>query len=378
MARSPRHVALNALFLEPGRSAGTETYLRGLVPALARARPTTRFTVVTTRKGAHALRGDGWTDFCSVVALRTDEGERLRRLAAEVAGFEYAARARGCDLLHSLASVGPVRPRLPSVLSLHDVTFFHERTFGLSTTLAMRLIVAQAARRAAWIVTGAQAARVDIVRTLGVDPERVSVVHHGAGRLPAGDRAATADIRERHGITSDALLVLCVAAIRPHKNQGLLLDALPYLPPAVTIVLVGHPEPYADALAARVAAEGLEGRVRILGYVDDLELEALWREAACGAFPTRGEGFGLPLLEALARGVPVACSDLPVLREVGGDHAHYFDPDDARSAAQAIARAVGDRDARELGPRRAAQFTWDAAAEGTADAYERGLACTSA
>jgi glycosyltransferase involved in cell wall biosynthesis len=376
LARAPSHVALNALFLDPGRSGGPETYLRGLVPALAERHPRVRFTVITTRRGAHALRADGWGDWCDVVALRTDEGERLRRLRAELAGFERAALAHGCDLTHSLASLGPVRPRLPSVLSLHDLTFVHARTFGAATTLAMRTIVSQAARHAAWIVTAAAAMREDISATLAIDPERISVVPHGAGRPVGVEPAPPAELRARHGLPDAARMVVCLAAVRPHKNQGLLLDALRHLPADVALVLAGSPEPYALQLAARIRDEDLGGRAALLGYVADEDVEGLWRMAGCAAFPTRGEGFGLPVVEAMARGVAVACSDIPVLREVGADVAHYFAPDDPAGAAAAIERALGDRDAAERGRARAAHFTWAAAADGTMEAYER--ACTSA
>ena len=82
--------------------------------------------------------------------------------------------------------------------------------------------------------------------------------------------------------------------------------------------------------------------LHITGYLDDADLEGLWREAACFAFPTRGEGFGLPLLEAMQRGVPAAASDIPVLREVSGGVAHHFDPDDPQAAARAVTAAIAD------------------------------------
>ncbi len=118
-------------------------------------------------------------------------------------------------------------------------------------------------------------------------------------------------------------------------------------------------------------------RVRFLGYLPDRELEGLWRLAACAAFPTLGEGFGLPVIEAMARGVPVACSDLPVLREVGGEVPHYFPPSDARAAAAAIEAAWADEAARAAGLERAERFSWAAAARGTLDAYGRALEAAS-
>jgi glycosyltransferase involved in cell wall biosynthesis len=368
------HVAINALFLEPGRSAGTETYLRELVPAVARARPDIRLHVVTTRKGAAALRRDGWTEFCSLVQMPCDEGERLQRLHAEQLRLPVLARRRGWDLVHSLASVAPVVPGTRSVVSVHDVNFFHWRTFPLATTLAMRLLVTRAVRRADALLAVSAAARDDIARTLAIEPGRIAVVPNGAGRPPAVEPVAESDVRRRHRLPPTARVALCVAALRPHKNQELLVRALPSLPDDVVLVMCGHREAYAQDLVTLSQELELDDRVRIAGYVADDELEGLWRLAACAAFPTRGEGFGLPVLEALQRGVPVACSDIAVLREVGGDLVHVFDPDDAAGAARAIVAAMEDRAARDRGPAHVARFSWEEAARGTAEVYERALA----
>jgi glycosyltransferase involved in cell wall biosynthesis len=372
--RSPRHVGLNALFLEPGRSAGTETYLRGLVPALANEFPGTRFTVVTTRKGAAALQREGWTAFCSIAQLPCDEGQRVRRLVAEQVRLPGLAKTRGWDVLHSLASVAPVITATPAVITVHDVTFFHHRTFGAVTTVGMRAIVSRAARRADALIAISEAARDDVAATLGIPADRIPVVHNGAGR-PAGiEPAPEQATRARLSLPAGAPVVLCVAALRPHKNQELLIRALPLLAEDVTLVLCGHPEPYAAELERLAREHRVEARVRIAGYVDDRELEALWRLAGCAAFPTLAEGFGLPVVEAMRRGVPVACSDIPVLREVGGSVPQYFDPRDAAAAARAIQRALAAPRDDPAAAAQTARFTWEEAARGTFAAYERALA----
>jgi glycosyltransferase involved in cell wall biosynthesis len=365
----PVHVGFNALFLDPGASGGTETYLRGLLPAIAAAFPELELTIVTTRRGARALRADGWTDFARVLHLPFDEGQRERRLLAEQAALVALARRRGFDVLHSLASTGPVRPLTRSVVTLHDVTFFRIRTFGLATTLAMRAVVTGAARSADALIAVSAAARDEIAAQLGIDPARFSVVPHGAGRVPpAADGGAS-------GLDLDGRrVVLCVGAVRPHKNQRLLVEALPHLPADVTVVVAGVQEHGADTLAARARELGVEQRLVLAGYLDDARLERVWRAADCAAFPTRAEGFGLPVLEAMQRGVPVACSDIPVLHEVGGAAARYFGPDDPAGAAAAILAAMADEGAAERGRERARGFTWEAAARGTYAADERALA----
>jgi glycosyltransferase involved in cell wall biosynthesis len=365
-------VGLNALFLGPGQSGGPETYLRGLVPALAREFPETRFVVVTTRAGAEALRHDGWTDFTEIQALPVDEGQRARRLVAEQVVLPRQSRRNGFDVLHSLASIAPVWPRVPAVITLHDVTYLRIKTFSRATTLAFRATVGPAARRAGALLTGSAAARDEICSLLGLSPDRFLVVPHGPGRPPV-EPADEGEVRATYGL-GGRRVVLCVAAKRPHKNQEVLVRAAAYLQEDVVIVLVGHPEAYDEELRKLADDLGVADRVQFVDFVPDRQLEALWRLAGCVAFPTLGEGFGLPVLEAMNRGVPVACSDIAVLREVGGDIPFYFDPHDPRSAASAVIEAMDGRDRVQAGRDRAAGFSWEQAARGTFEAYERAVA----
>jgi glycosyltransferase involved in cell wall biosynthesis len=369
---APGHVALNALFLAPAASGGPETYMRGLVPALAAERPSARLTVVTTTSGAAALRADGWHEWSDVRALPCEDGQRVRRTWAEQVLLPRLARRIGADLLHSLASLAPIRPGLPAAITLQDVTFVRMRTFSRITTVGMREVMSRAARRADWLLAPTAATRDEICAAFGLDPTAVEVVPLGVDRPLAADPPPEAELRARHALDGRRV-VLCVGAKRPHKNQGLLLRALEHLGGDTAVVLAGHAEPYEAELRSLAGRLGVEERVRFLGFVPDAELEGLWRLAACAAFPTLGEGFGLPVVEAMDRGVPVACSDLPVLREVGGGVPHYFDPRDPAGAAAAIEAAIADEGAAEDGRRRAARFTWAESARLHWEAYERAL-----
>jgi len=363
------HVGLNAVFLDPGRSGGPETYLRGLAPALAAEFPNVRFTIATTRRGAAALKRDGFTD---VIEVPTDEGERLNRLRAEEWLVPRLAAREEWDIVHSLASVCPVWSRVPSVVTLHDVTFFRQRTFGWSTTFAMQQIVKRGSRHAAALITATNASRDEICDVLGLDPREFVIAPHGAGRLPGVEPSPEQAVREKFKLI-DKRVVLSVGAKRPHKNQIVLVRALTRLDADMVLVLAGHEEPYDHELRAEAARLGVADRVRFPGYVTDADLEALWRLAGCMAFPSLGEGFGLPLVEALQRGVPVAASDIPVLREVGADAAEYFDPHDPADVAATIDDVFDDARLRADGPARAARFSWPEAARKTYEAYERAL-----
>jgi glycosyltransferase involved in cell wall biosynthesis len=366
-------VLLNALYLAPGVSGGPETYLRGLAPALAAGFPELELTVATTSSGAGALRDDGWAEFTRLLELPCEDGQRVRRQWAEQVLLPRAAKACGAEIVHSLASLAPVHAGTCAVVTLHDVTFLVRPTFGRVTTWGMGLLVKAAARGADALITGSLAARDEICDVLGVEPAAFTVVHHGVERAGIVAPIPREAIRERFGLGA-ARVVLCVAAKRPHKNQELLVRAAASLDPDVTIVLAGHAEPYELELRALARELGLADRVCFVGYVSDAELDGLWAVADCAAFPTLGEGFGIPVIEALAHGVPVAASDIPVLREIGGGLPHYFDPFDPADAARAIGEALQDLNAARLGPTHAAQFTWNAAAAATHEVYRRALA----
>ncbi len=370
---TPKHVLLNALYLAPGVSGGPETYLRGLAPALAEEFPDLRLTVATTPSGAAALRADGWERWARLLALPCEDGQRVRRQWAEQVLLPRAARREGAQIVHSLASIAPVYAGARAVVTLHDVTFLVRPTFGRLTSWGMGVLVKAAARRADGLITGTAAAREEICAVLGVDPARFTVVHHGHEPARAVRASDAESIRERYELGSSRV-VLCVAAKRPHKNQELLIRSAQTLDSDIVIVLAGHAEPYELELRALARELGVERRIRFVGYVSDEDLEGLWGVADCAAFPTLGEGFGIPVIEALAHGVPVAASDIPVLREVGGELPHYFDPHDPVDGARAIGEALRDTDAVDRGPMHAERFTWSAAARATYEVYERVLA----
>jgi glycosyltransferase involved in cell wall biosynthesis len=220
MARVPdplQNVGINALFLDPGRSGGPETYLRELVSALVQEAPLTRVTIVTTRRGAAGLVEDGWRERATIVALPADEGERVRRQVAEQLLLPRLARRRGFDVLHSLASVAPIRAGVPSVITLHDTTFFTHRTFDVITTFGMRFVVSQAAAHADALLTASAAARDDICRDLAMAPERFVVVPHGLGRPRTG--GATSGWRRSASRSSRTASGARAPARRPRRRS---------------------------------------------------------------------------------------------------------------------------------------------------------------
>jgi glycosyltransferase involved in cell wall biosynthesis len=175
-------------------------------------------------------------------------------------------------------------------------------------------------------------------------------------------------------------VVLTLSAKRPVKNLVRLLEALGRVPGERRPVLImpGYPTPYEEELRRAVARLALERDVRMPGWISQSELEGLWTVADCFVFPSLFEGFGAPVLEAMRRGVPVACSDRSSLPEVAGDAALLFDPEDPQAIADAISLLLSDRSrAAELVKRGTAQadrFTWAETARRTLETYERAIA----
>lgn len=366
---------LNALFLDPGVSGGPETYLRGLVGGFVAKCPELRVTVATTGRGADSLSS---TDFgaggIEVVGLPCEEGQRVRRQAAEQLLLPLLARRTRVDVLHSLASVAPIRvPGVPHVITLHDVNFMRNRTFGRVTRWGMSQVIPRAARNATALITASEVARDDIATTIGISPERLAVIHNGVTPPGRANQAELSPLLRKLGIEEPSRLVLSVGAIRPHKNQELLVRALPELPDDVSIICVGHRESGAKELEALSARLGVAGRFSLPGYLSDSELEALWEHASVAAFPTFAEGFGIPVADSLARGIPVACSDIPVLREVGVGLPTYFDPQSPQSAARAIKKLLADPPDRETLIARGNTFSWNEAAVKTRAVYDRAI-----
>jgi len=372
VTRPLRTIAFDALFLDPGVSGGPETVMRGLVPAVAVADPRIEITVATSRRGAGSLRAAGWSDFSRIVALPSDDDARVRKLVTQQLMLARLARERGWQLVHSLSNLGPVWLGAPLVLTVFDVIFLRERTMSRLSRLSIGAVVRAAAPRAAAVVTMSETSRTQIVQDLRVDPARVFVIP--APARPRGPAADADELRGRLGL-GGRRIVLSVGAKRRHKNQRLLVEAMARLPQDIALVLAGHDGGEAGALRRLAAGSPSRERIVALDYVCDPDLEALYGLAACVALPTRAEGYGLPVLEAMLRGTPVACSDLPVLRELGGDAVVYFDPDDADGCAAAIERALDSEELAKRGLQRASLFDWQRAAERHLEIYAR---CTSA
>jgi glycosyltransferase involved in cell wall biosynthesis len=371
------HVGLNLLFLVPGETGGMEIAARELIPRLVEQAPVgTRFTAFINRETAAETDGP-WGNLLPARTVPVRSADRVQWVLGEQALLPPMAARGGVDLLHSLASTAPLWGPFRRIVTVHDLIYARvpEAHLGIRAR-GMRLLVPAAIRRSHRVIVDSQSTRDDLIELLGVPIERMDVVHQGLGAPVRATPMAEEELRRRLDLGTRRV-VLSLSAKRPHKNLLRLIEALARLDADTRplLVLPGYSTSYEDELKARVRELSLQEDVRFPNWVSSEELEGLWAISQAFVFPSLYEGFGLPVLEAMARGVPVACSDASSLPEVAGDAALLFDPLDVDAIASALARLLAESSLsatlRERGLRRVRGFTWEQTAQQTLASYDR-------
>jgi glycosyltransferase involved in cell wall biosynthesis len=351
----PLRLGVPAWTLVPAAMGGSETYARELLRSLSE-RSDVEVTTLVGRDAAGVLPSSH-----EVVAARVGGGASVTTrgvnlVRAALPGRTTRAVLQAQDVVHYPFSV-PV-PRgagVPWVVTLHDVQHLDlPQMFTRAEREYRRLAYDLPARRAGAVVTVSEFCRSRIVDRLGIPAHRVRVAPLGVDTSRFVPHTGG---RER--------FVLCPATAWPHKNHRRLVAAMALVretSPDLRLVLTG----------GRLESLGeLPPWVEVRGHVPIVELQRLYRSAACLALPSLYEGFGLPVLEAMASGCPVAASDRGALAETAGGAAVLFDPEDARAVADGILRALGRASTLSAaGPRRAATFTWSRCAERHMDVYD--------
>jgi len=364
------------------RSAGVSGYIRQLLAHLPAAAPDLHFTAFTP---------DVDLDLPASLdvqhSTRWDTRRPLRRILWEQAALPLLARQARLDLLHGAVNINPALSLCPTVVTVHDLSFMrYPQAFPPMQRAYLRSQVRRSVRAARRVIAVSQATRQDVIELFRAPPERVDVVYNGvdASFCPA-PAAEVEAFRRRAGLPERFILHL--GTLEPRKNLVRLVQAFAQVrgnqagQPPVKLVLAGGRGWDYDAIFAEVARQGLEQEVLFPGYVADQELAWWYRAAALFIYPSLLEGFGLPVLEAMACGAPVITSNRSSLPEVAGEAALLVDPTAVDALAAALLRLLSDAglagELRSRGLAQAARFPWSRTAQETAAVYRRALTPTT-
>ncbi len=365
---------VNLLSFRPSLAGGAETYATELVPRLLDRWPA-ESVVMARAETTPWLRSRGW-DPTALRSVKPRGSGSMSVVSTALAARRMVAE-RDAVVFSPFNIHTSGAPRSREVVGVHDLLSYHylagewgrldPKTWAVlkAKSVALGDVIAKAGA----VVVHTEAIRRDVLRFVPkVDPARIHLVPLGADRRgDVGETGgATAGERADGGTGAAAappFVLLVGSSTWPHKNLGLAMDMArtdTFGETGARLVIVGRDVP-------EVAGD-LVGRVEARRDISDAELATLYDTCSCLLFPSASEGFGLPLVEAMQRGVPCVVSDIAVFRELATDAARYFDPRSPEAAAASVAEVLGDRhlsDAmRRDGPVRAGRYTWDSAAEG--------------
>lgn len=380
------HVGLNASLLSLGedyRSAGIHRYIYNLLCRLPDADPNLKYTAFLhdprfkPRQGMHVKRPI-WST-----------ASPYKRIAWEQLVAPVALWREKVDLMHAMAFVSPVVSKRPAVVTVFDVSFLQfPQAFKPAKRLYLRWMTQLSVQRAAQVIAISDHTRHDVIERFAVPAERVKTVYCGASSsfhpLPLEQ---VQEFRQRKGLPDQSILFL--GTIQPRKNISQLIKAFARLIaesgqdfPDLCLVIAGGKGWFFESIFALVEALELTDRVRFTGYVPEEEKCAWYNAATCFCYPSLYEGFGLPPLEAMARGSPVITSNVSSLPEVVGDAGLTVAPDDVAGLSDALYRVLSDStfrdELKDKGKKRAAMFTWEQAARQTTQIYHQAWQQSSA
>lgn len=366
-------VAFNAQLLSGAasyRAAGIAGYIANLLRRLPEGDPGLSYA---------ALLGEGTLpEGLAVRSVRTHLPTQRPtvRILWEQLVLPAVLRRIGATLLHAPAFVGPLFSACPQVITVHDLSFLrHPHFFRRSNRLYLSALTKPACRRAAALIAGSEFIAQEITTLLGVPRERIHVIYHGIDPsfhpLPAAEVAA---FKQQTGLPERFILYL--GTLEPRKNLRRLVRAFARLPLRdVHLILAGGKGWFYEEVFAEVERLGIQDRVHFPGYVAPETLNLWYNAAEASAYLSLYEGFGFPVLEALACGVPTLTSATASLKEAAGDGALLAPPEDEAAIADGLLRLLSDADLRadlrQRGLRHAQQFSWDKTAHQTTTVYRK-------
>jgi len=366
-------IVADALLVEMG---GVPRSVLGVTRELARLDPERiQVTVVAARR----------PDMINGLPFKRSVAPRVPRLPNAMFALQRPFTLRGYDLVHYMDSRPPLDfwlgPR-PTVVTQHGFAALMFGDYVSRTDRTVNRALLKLAPLADLTLTASESERTELLKRVPIDPEHVIAVHHGVDHdrffPPTDSKAAREAVSQRLGV--EGRYVLYVSNHQRKKNPERLVRSFAMVAAEhrdVSLVLVGRSGSSFRFVEELIDELGLRPRTHVLGHIPDDALPPLFASAAVFALPSLHEGFGIPVLEAMACGTPVVASNVYALPEVCGDAAEFVDPYSVESIAQAILTIIGDpdraRELRKLGLERSSTFTWRRAAEQHLDAYEKLL-----
>jgi glycosyltransferase involved in cell wall biosynthesis len=363
----PLRIAVNALYLLPGEVGGTEIYLRQLLGALAKIDGRNEYLVFTNRETGRDLvpESAGFRQLTQPVQAEI----RPLRILYEQSSLPSIIDREHVDLVFNPGFTSPKSVSVPAVTVFHDLQHIHHPEYFRKRELPFwNLLLAQSVRLSAKIIAVSETTRRDVLEHYDIPDEKVVAIPHGVEET---------FFRLQRQPDTDHPFLLCVATIDPNKNLEKLIRVYSGLRGEfqnLRLVLAGRRGAQTAKVEAIIDDLGLRSWVRITGWIGQSELFSLYERATAFVYPSMFEGFGLPVLEAMAAGVPLACSRIDPLIEVAGDAGFFFDPESDQEMAQAIWRLLTEPEERarqiERGRLRASGFTWEESARKTLAVFE--------
>lgn len=350
-------IGVNALYLIPGGVGGTEIYLRQLLAALAEIDQSNEYLVFTNLETGPDLvpkqANFQWKPQAVHARFRP-----ARILWEQIVLPVEAARYR-LDILFNPGFTAPLFAPCRQVTVFHDLQHKrHPEYFRWFDLPFWRFLLWAAAHRSDSLIAVSEATRSDLLRFYRISEDRVTAIAHGVE--PAFSNLDRSHIQP---------YLLCVSTLHPHKNLRRLIGAFGRKRRDFHLTVVGMRGFHAESIERLIDEMGLRESVQLTGWISREKLYDLYARARAFVYPSTFEGFGMPVLEALAAGIPTACGDIPPLREVAGESALFFDPLSEDAISAAIERIMTDAPLRErltqAGHERARPFTWARCAEQT-------------
>jgi len=366
-------IGVNALFMIPGEVGGTETCLRKILPCAAEAFPQDEFIIFANDENRTVLASDLRScDNVSLVDMRVRATSRWRRALCEQFALPKALRRTGVEALWNPGNAALMYSKIPQATTIYDMQFTRfPEDFSRREHFVIRKLALDALKRSDKVFTISEFSRQEILRNTNTPFNKIEVVPSAASEIFA-QRLPDAFIAERIMTLTHASdpYILCVANTYPHKSVETAVAAFGEVAGEIPhrLVLVGKPRRGEAAVAAAIAKLPDPGRVVRLQYVAETDLVALYQGADLFVLPTKYEGFGLPVIEAMTAGVPVVSTREAAVPEVGGDTIEYVHAGDSADFARAIRKVLAfDKETRsafiERAYARSTKFTWNEAAK---------------